>query len=167
MSTIDSYAPSPGALYDAAAGEGLEPADRVVRLAAFLADGIAAFVMICLPAVLLLLAVGALDDGVEVEGTTLATAGFLCFTGFVSWASITALLVARNGQTLGKRLLEIKVVRTDGSPASLGRIFWLRNVVNTLLGVIPLYGIVDLMFIFGVRRQCIHDLIADTIVVRA
>ena len=77
------------------------------------------------------------------------------------------LLVARYGQTMGKRVLEIKVVRSDGSQASLGRIFWLRNVVNGLLGIIPLYGIIDTLLIFGVRRQCIHDLIADTIVVRA
>jgi hypothetical protein len=39
--------------------------------------------------------------------------------------------------------------------------------VNGLLGIIPLYGIIDLLFIFGQRRQCIHDLIADTIVIKA
>jgi hypothetical protein len=44
---------------------------------------------------------------------------------------------------------------------------WLRNFVNALLGVIPLYGLVDPLFIFGVRRQCVHHLIADTMVIRA
>jgi uncharacterized RDD family membrane protein YckC len=78
-----------------------------------------------------------------------------------------ALLVARYGQTMGKRLLEMRVVRSDGSQAPLRRIFWLRNVVNALLGIIPLYSIIDVLLIFGVRRQCIHDSIADTIVVRA
>ena len=73
----------------------------------------------------------------------------------------------RMGFAMAKRLLEIRVVRSDGTQASLGRIFWLRNVVNGLLGVIPLYGLIDLLFIFGERRQCIHDLIADTIVVKA
>ena len=58
-------------------------------------------------------------------------------------------------------------MRRDGSPASLGRIFWLRNVVNTILGIIPLYGIIDVLFIFGEARQCLHDKIADTIVVKA
>jgi uncharacterized RDD family membrane protein YckC len=75
--------------------------------------------------------------------------------------------VVRNGQTIGKRLLEIKVVRSDGSRASLGRIFWLRNVVNGLLAFVPLYGLIDLLLIFGARRWGIHDVIADTIIVRA
>jgi uncharacterized RDD family membrane protein YckC len=87
--------------------------------------------------------------------------------GFVAWAWITTLLVARYGQTLAKRLLEIRVVRSDGSPASLGRIFWLRNVVNSLLSVIPFYFFIDSLLVLGERRQCIHDLIADTIVVKA
>jgi len=58
-------------------------------------------------------------------------------------------------------------VRSDGAPASLGRIFWLRNVLNGLISVIPIYGIIDSLFIFSESRQCLHDKIADTIVVNA
>jgi uncharacterized RDD family membrane protein YckC len=64
-------------------------------------------------------------------------------------------------------MLGIKVVRTDGSPASLGRIFWLRNVVNGLMGLLPLYQFIDWLFIFGESRQCLHDKLADTMVVKA
>jgi uncharacterized RDD family membrane protein YckC len=39
--------------------------------------------------------------------------------------------------------------------------------VNSLIGIIPLYTIIDLLFIFGEQRQCLHDKIADTIVVKA
>jgi uncharacterized RDD family membrane protein YckC len=166
LSTSNPYAPPRGHVRDVEP-EALEPADRVQRLGAFLVDGVAGFLMIYFPALTLLLATGALDDTAEIDGTTIATALFLCLIGLIAWALITALLVARNGQTIGKRLLEIKVVRSDGSVASLGRIFWLRNFVNWLLGVIPLYVLVDLLFIFSERRQCIHDLLADTIVVRA
>ena len=87
--------------------------------------------------------------------------------GFTVWALLTIKYVRANGQSIAKRMLNIKVVRTDGSTASLGRIFWLRNVVNGLLGVIPLYGIIDPLFIFGETRQCLHDKLADTIVVKA
>jgi len=58
-------------------------------------------------------------------------------------------------------------VHSDGSRASLGRIIVLRNVLNSLLGIIPLYGFVDALLIFGDKRQCVHDKIADTIVIKA
>ena len=76
--------------------------------------------------------------------------------------------MSRNGQSIAKKWLDIKVVRTDGSPASLGRIFWLRNVVNGLINqLVPFYGLVDALLIFSDSRQCVHDKIADTIVVVA
>ncbi len=74
--------------------------------------------------------------------------------------------VARNGQSIAKKMLQIKVVRRDGSRASVSRIFWLRNVVNGLLGIIPIYAVIDALFIFGETRQCLHDKIADTIVIK-
>jgi uncharacterized RDD family membrane protein YckC len=170
VSTTNPYAPPRGAVYDVE--DELELSGRAVRLGAFFVDGIVAFIMIYLPALIVLIATGGVDAALDSSAATLdigvwGVAGLLCLCGFVAWIWITILLVARNGQTIGKRLLEIKVVRSDGSPASLGRIFWLRNVVNTLLGVIPLYGLIDLLLIFGARQQCIHDLIADTIVIRA
>jgi uncharacterized RDD family membrane protein YckC len=89
----------------------------------------------------------------------------------IGWLVLTILFVSRNSQTIGKKMLGIKVVRTDGSRASFGRIFWLRNVVNTLPSFIPLvgnfYGLVDSLLIFSEKQQCVHDKIADTIVVRA
>ena len=62
-------------------------------------------------------------------------------------------------------------LRSDGSRAGLARIFWLRNVVGALISWIPLagglYALVDLLWIFGGARRCVHDYIADTIVVNA
>jgi uncharacterized RDD family membrane protein YckC len=73
------------------------------------------------------------------------------------------------GQTIAKRIVGIKIVRKDGSRAGLGRIFWLRYIVAALPGVIlgGLWTIIDALFIFGEPRQCVHDKIADTIVVKA
>jgi uncharacterized RDD family membrane protein YckC len=94
-------------------------------------------------------------------------AGMLSLVGFIAWIWLTILFVSRNGQSIGKKMLGIKVVRSDGSRASLGRIFWLRNAVNTVLAFVPLYGLVDILLIFGEARQCVHDKIADTIVIKA
>ena len=105
--------------------------------------------------------------------------GMLSGPGFVitvlallAWCGITAWLVATNGQTTGKRMVGIKVVRTNGSPASFGRIFLLRNVVSTLPAFLPFIGllyqlVIDPIFIFQDSRRCVHDLIADTTVVRS
>jgi uncharacterized RDD family membrane protein YckC len=89
----------------------------------------------------------------------------------IAWCIITAWLVATNGQSIGKRLVGIKVVRTDGSRASFARIFLLRNVLNGLPNLLPyvgwLYQLIDPLLIYQESRQCLHDKLADTIVVRA
>jgi uncharacterized RDD family membrane protein YckC len=108
---------------------------------------------------------GTLNPGVFAAAVLIA-----CLIGIVAWSWITIVLVKRNGQSIAKWLMGIKVVRKDGSPASLGRIFWMRNVVNGLPTLIPivgnLYNLVDHLFIFGETQQCLHDRIADTMVVK-
>jgi uncharacterized RDD family membrane protein YckC len=39
--------------------------------------------------------------------------------------------------------------------------------LNGILGLIPLYAIVDALFIFRGDRRCIHDMIAGTRVIEA
>ena len=74
--------------------------------------------------------------------------------------------VAQNGQSIGKRMMKIRVVRTDGSPASAARIIFLRNAIpggiNAFCG---LFSIIDALFIFNDDRRCLHDSISDTKVV--
>lgn len=95
------------------------------------------------------------------------------------WSLSTVLMVGlmvlnlfwlhQNGQTIGKRLLSVKIVRKDGSRAGLGRILLLRYIVSALPGFIlgGFWTLLDALFIFGEPRQCVHDKIADTIVVKA
>lgn len=82
---------------------------------------------------------------------------------------INCVMLHRSGQTIGKRALDIAVVRSDGSPISLLRYIFLRVVPMWLLGMVPLVGrfvgLIDPLLIFGKERRCLHDLIADTIVV--
>jgi uncharacterized RDD family membrane protein YckC len=166
VNTANPYAPPKGAVRDVESADASEPADRVIRLAAAILDGIVAFVMIYLPALIVFIATGSFNAP-EPSDTAVILGGGLAFIGGIAWIWLTIAYVARNGQTIAKKMVGIKVVRTDGSKASLGRIFWLRNFVNALLGIIPLYSLIDALFIFGEQRQCLHDKIADTIVVRA
>jgi uncharacterized RDD family membrane protein YckC len=92
--------------------------------------------------------------------------------GYVALAVWNAVWLHRYGQTIGKRLLGIRIVRGDGSRASLGRIFALRYLPMALLGGLTghpggLVKLVDVLCIFRDDRRCLHDLIADTRVVRA
>jgi uncharacterized RDD family membrane protein YckC len=163
MTTTNAYAP-PRAVVDdvAVAGAIGDPADRGTRLGANILDGIIFVAMAYLP--LLLTVFAAEEDGGEV--LAMIGAG-LTLVGFIVWCWLTIKYVQANGQSIAKKLMNIKVVRSDGTRASLGRIFWRRNVVNTVLSIIPLYQLLDALFIFGETRQCLHDKLADTIVVKA
>jgi uncharacterized RDD family membrane protein YckC len=72
-------------------------------------------------------------------------------------------LESGEGQTLGKRLMKLRVVRADGRPAGMREIG-----VRTILRVIDNYlvGLI-VMLATGERRQRIGDLAAGTIVVDA
>jgi len=91
----------------------------------------------------------------------------LMLAGIVGWLWLTVMFVARNGQSIGKKITGIKVVRSDGSKASLGRIVLLRNALNLLLTMIPFYLLADVLLIFSDKQQCAHDKLADTIVIKA
>lgn len=148
---------------------GIELADRSTRLGASLLDGLIIGLLVYAP-----LVVGTMFDVGLQTGSEDASLSFgftmgmvAALVGFIVWLWFTIKLLKANGQSIGKKACAIKVVRRDGSPASLSRLIWLRNVVNILLGVIPLYGLIDALFIFGNARRCVHDHLADTIVVKA
>lgn len=140
-------------------------AGRVSRLLAYLAD--AGMTLLAMSPILLA-AIWMKESG--------GTAKFGAMTLLVlSLVALIALLVrnvqllGRHGQTIGKRWIGIRIVCTDGSDASLSRIVLRRMIVPALLGGIPYVGVVfalaNLLWIFGEDKRCLHDLIADTMVV--
>jgi len=91
--------------------------------------------------------------------------------GFVLFLLLNGYLLATQGRTIGKRLIGLRIVRSDGSPASFGRLIGLRYGVFSLLNVLPILGqivgIVDALCIFRASRRCLHDKLADTVVIKA
>jgi len=145
-------------------------AERGTRLAAAILDGLIMGGMIYAP-FFIGAGIGGITSGsgqapFAMTGAMAAGLGVSAI-GFAIWCWLTIMFVLRNGQSIAKKALNIKVVRADGSPITLARLFFLRNVVNGALSIIPFYGFIDLLFIFGEQRQCLHDKIADTIVVKA
>lgn len=163
------YAPPQAVVLDVAdPAAGIELADRSTRLGASILDGLILGLMVYLPIV-----VGALFDGMAPgDGTGgippgLAIGLALAAVGFGVWLWITIKFLKANGQSIGKKAVHIKIVRRDGSEVSLARVIWLRNGVNVILGILPFYGFIDALFIFGNARRCVHDHLADTIVIKA
>jgi len=165
------YAPPRAAVQDVQdPSDTLVPADRGTRLGAAFLDGLIFGGMVYLPFLLSGILTGGFPGSARGSGAgvfVLGIGSLFTLAGLGTWVVFTVKYVNENGQSIAKRMLGIKVVRTDGSPITLGRIFWMRNVLNSVLGIIPFYGIVDALFIFGEARQCLHDKLADTIVVLA
>ena len=69
---------------------------------------------------------------------------------------------------MGKKAWGIRIVRMQtGANGGFVTNVLLRLIVNGLLGLIPLYGLVNILFIFRSDLRCIHDMIAGTQVVEA
>jgi uncharacterized RDD family membrane protein YckC len=81
------------------------------------------------------------------------------------------ILLTMRGQTLGKLLLGIQVVRsTTDARAGFLRAVLLRSLLPIFVLFLPHVGpfllIADVLLIFRSDRRCLHDFIADTRVVR-
>ena len=73
------------------------------------------------------------------------------------------MLQYRNGQTLGKMAMGIRVVNPDGTPSSAGQI-WGRVLIRTFLGC---FWIDYIPAFFTQEKTTLHDMVARTRVVRA
>ena len=140
-------------------------ATRGSRLGAVLIDSAIIFALAIVGA----LAVG-LGRGVN-KGLLTALPGFIILgVGILALLITNVVLLSRFGQTLGKRAMGIAIVRTDGSKCELWRILVLRILAVRAISFVPMVGalfsIVDMVMIFGEEKRCVHDYMADTIVVR-
>ena len=158
------------ALADLAAGVtlvgALDLASIGSRFAALFLDGL----VIGLPAVALSFAVAIPLGFFSLEQTAASGAVGLVFQLLYTflylggWMLYEGLMLARGGQTLGKKALRLKVVSADGGDLSRGQAFG-RTAGRQLLGLIPCFSLVDYALAFGQERTCIHDMLAKTRVV--
>lgn len=163
MHDDNPYAPPQARVEDIAPVDGeRELAGRGPRLGAVLIDtGI--LMLVNLP--LLHLLDGFKPDPSAFELVRNALAGMLVFV------ALDGVLLARHGQTIGKRLLDVHIVRGNGARAGIGRLLGLRYGLFWVLAVIPVLGfvvaLVDSLLIFRESHKCLHDDVADTIVIKA
>ena len=175
----DYNAPNPFAPPRAAVDDGYTPEDSMVtagrgaRFGAMILDvlpygAIGIVAAIAMPAYVAYTR----SHGGSTDGSAgLAVVGGLAGLGLLAFMIYSASLVYLYGQTFGKKLMGIRVVRMDGSRVAFSRFFFLRYLPVALLSSIPVVGsivaLVDCVLIFRDSSRCLHDDIADTQVVTA
>ena len=149
-------------------------AGRGSRLAAQLLDSLFA-ALAALPGFLLVFGQVAAMSSAEAGGETpeFPAVGIVALVlGLGALVVYQIWMLIQKGQTLGKKVMNIRIVNNDDAQIpSWTRSLLLRGIVNGALGALPFigsfYAIADALFIFREDRRCIHDLIAGTKVVEA
>ena len=100
----------------------------------------------------------------------LLTSILLLLLGSLVLLGIQIYFLATRSQTIGKWVMNTQIVDNDtGQPANFVKSFVVRSFLNGLISCVPyiggLYGLVDILFIFGDERRCLHDQLANTRVV--
>jgi len=150
----------------------VEAATRLSRLGAAVVDGLALAVPGVALAILVPLALvsGGLGSMLIILGVaTLVLLGLL---------ATQIVLLVKYGQTIGKRAFGIRMITSTGETPSLWRVFFLRwlpfavvagviELVFKVRGLGNLIHVADALLIFQATRRCLHDLFADTHVIKA
>ncbi len=166
LPVLNPYA-APMARVEDISDDQLVLADRGIRLAAAIIDSLILFGGIAVLGIIAAIALPALGKN---NPGLLAFFGITVLVLFIVLIVINMVMLHRHGQTIAKRLFGIKIVRGDGSRCALSRIIFARWLPVTLLGAIPLVGwiasLTDSLMIFGETQRCLHDVFADTLVVK-
>ena len=144
----------------------LEDAGRATRLVASILDSI--FVMaLVIPAMWITGGFEGLSTG---EAPTLLYSLGIGLFGYVVFIVLNGKLLLKNGQTLGKKLQNIKVVTLDDDAPRLFPHLVKRYALFFMVGYVPYIGgllsMGNILLIFGKKRKCAHDYFAQTRVVK-
>lgn len=160
------YAAPSATLVETTVDNPARKAERTTRLLAALADGFIG-VPLWLP-LFFGAAMASAPDGNRMAGIVLIAIGVI---GLIALVVVQLVMLARHGQTIGKRWQGIRIVRSNGERIGFGRILGLRMIAPAVVGAIPFLGAIfslaNILWIFGEERRCLHDYFADTIVVNA
>ena len=165
------HAPNPYAAPVSDAGPGFMPglddhmlASPWTRLGAAMLDGFL-YMLVAVPVALMTMDFDAYDPGAGDPFELWSKIGIpVLLVAAVQWY-----LIATSGQTVGKKLVGGKIIKTTGEDVNFVSGVVLRSWVPAFIGWVPfvgsIFGLVDALFIFGADHRCIHDMIAGTKVI--
>lgn len=89
----------------------------------------------------------------------------------LGYVVINYFTLEKYGQSLGKRLCGIRIVTLTNHIPPVRKLIFDRFLLIQAIGVVPgiggIFSILNVLFIFGSEKRCIHDVIAQTKVVKA
>lgn len=135
------------------------PATLGLRASAFLVDYILTLLVLGVAISLAMFCKGAFPTAAN----WMVNLGYLAALGFVAWNWVY--LCVRDGQSIGQRLVGIRIVRTDGALPGY-RTIMLRHLIGYPLSLLCL-GLGFLWMIFDARQRGWHDLLAGTQMVKS
>lgn len=138
-------------------------ASRGARLAAAIIDYLCALA-VSMPGLAGFIYAGSANSGRP--AMEIASLAFVLGLGMLGL--IQATQIVKDGQSLGKKMMRIKIVdHGDGKVPPWPRVLGIRYVANMALRQVPFYYFIDVFFIFGAEQRCLHDYLANTKVVEA
>lgn len=150
-------------------GPGEELASLGQRLLASIIDAVIGFVF-AIPIMMMMGTWSALMSGRASQPSILQNLLGI-FLGCLFFLLAHGYFLKTAGQTIGKKLIGIRIVDLSDNLPSFTRLIGARYLPVWLTSAIPFIGgllvIVDALFIFGSERRCLHDRIAGTKVIRA
>jgi uncharacterized RDD family membrane protein YckC len=118
--------------------------------------------------VIILVAAGAVSDWQLFASMGVWAAAFTVLAVFaIYWGYFVVFETAWSGQTPGKRMMRLRVVREDGRPVRFFEVF-VRNLLRVAIDIQPMpsYAIGVVSIIFSARSKRIGDFVAGTVVVK-
>jgi len=147
---------------------GAPPASRGLRFVGALIDGFLVLA-IAIPVVILYFAIAQPNMNDDTAGLQAQLVALLATMpiNIIQWY-----LIATSGQSIGKKVVKTRIVDNDnGSNPGFVRAVILRSWVVSLISSVPclggIFGLVDILWIFGEEKRCLHDLMANTRVIDA
>ncbi len=141
-----------------------------IRFVAYLIDAlIVSIAAVIVAGILIAFLVGSgesFDDESTSPAVVIAVIVMIVAMIVANWLYEALLTSSARGATLGKQALGLRIIRADGAQLSFGRAtarYFLKVMITPLVPLLIGY----LMAAFTNRKRALHDVLADTLVIRS
>jgi uncharacterized RDD family membrane protein YckC len=141
-----------------------------IRFVAYLLDAfimtIAAVVIVGIFIAVILLVDESIDDSKDSPVIIGSVIVMVLALLVINWLYEALMTSSRRGATLGKQALGLRIARADGAQLSFGRAT-ARHFLKVVITPLVPFAIGYLMAAFTARKRALHDVLADTLVIRS